>query len=123
MACLLRFEREQDRIECNSKQCDHAGAISANLSQEDQTTSLVIVRSEALYPCCGSRDQIGESNTPFRKSIIFSIAHSFRNQLRLIQQLPEPIGMAGVMMAEGGGPKSWIDADKQNTQIRSKVIR
>jgi hypothetical protein len=31
--------------------------------------------------------------------------------------------MAGVMMAEGGGPKSWIDADKQNTQICSKVIR
>jgi hypothetical protein len=57
-----------------------------------------------------------------RQSAIVLIADPFRHETRLEEQLPEPVGEAGKVMAGRRGADTGIDPDKQHAYIRLDAV-
>lgn len=70
-------------------------------------------------PCNYVRD----AEPPFGQSGIVQVGDAFGDQLRLVEQLPEPVGRPGEMMARLGGSDAGVDADEQHVHAGVNSIR
>ena len=105
---------EQGTIEGHAHQGHYPRTISTDLSLEALPAIGVLTTLERVDARGCPRHQIRDAIAPFRQPVVVFECHRTVDEAGLVKKLPEPVGVAGEVMAHGRRPQAGVDADEQH---------
>ena len=115
-------QRNNSAIQRNADECYGLGPVAPDLSIENLPAVYVFFRPQIIDSWTRPRDDIGDTETPFRQPIVVLVSDRLRHQSRFGQQFPESIGVSRKMMPRYRRAHTGVDTDKQDAKFRPDAI-
>ena len=93
---------EQRAIDRDTKQGNGVRTIMFYCGDEPLPACYIFSRLEHIDPCAGPLDDICQAEPPIRKTPIVLMGEWLRRELRLEQEFPEPVRVAGEVVSSSG---------------------
>ena len=115
-------DRKERSINSHPEQCDDLWVIASYGGNKPLSSSGIFNRLELIDSCAGSLDNVGQTQAHPWQAPIVLVGQWIGDELRFIQEFPEPIRVTCEVMAYGCRSKAWVDADEEDPDSRLNMV-
>ena len=115
-------DRKERSINSHPEQCNDLWVIASYGGNKPLSSSGIFTRLELIDSCAGPLDDVGQTQAHPWQAPIVPVGQWLGDELRFIQEFPEPIRVTGEVMAYGCRSKAWVDANEEDPNSRLNMV-